>query len=388
MHLDLHKIVHNVFPHNKKVMEFYVSHLLKVAGMAMIAVFAPLYVLSLGFSLSIVMVTFLLHSVSQMVFVFAAAKFCGRYGVKKSAIIGMLFLMLYYVMMLKLPTASALVFAIPIVYGISSSFYYLPLNAVFSKGLDGGRVGKEYGTFASLIRVSAVLGPVIGGIIIAFTGFQTPFLIALAFLLVALIPLLRSKDFKLKSHCSLKKEIAKTDFRHLFGFVGWGITMRSVSLWHIFVFMLFGSYVIVGGIGTLGLAMGIIGTFLAGLAYDRIGLRWLFPLNTIWGSLLSIARAFVSTVSYVIGLEFLLAPSIIFNSVAVQSQFYKASKRSGDVMPYSLLRELMIHGGIAFYSALFAIVFYFTPKIELAFIFAGLTHLLMLVMIRKKPLRL
>ena len=51
------------------------------------------------------------------------------------------------------------------------------------------------------------------------------------------------------------------------------------------------------------------------------------------------------------------------------------------------MREVMIHGGMVFYAGLFAIVFLFTPKIELAFLVAGLTHLLMLVMVRKKPLR-
>jgi len=377
-----------VFPHNKKVMEFYISHLLKIAGMAMIAIFIPLYLLSLGFSLSMVMIYFLLHSVAQMVFIFPAARFCERYGAKKSVFIAITSLILFYILLISLPTAPALVYAIPIIYGIYAAFYWIPFNSMFSSGLDKGNVGKEYGMFSALVRVSAVLGPLIGGILIALTGFQTPFLIALTFLVLAWIPMMHSKDFTIKAKCSLKKELKNLDYRHLLGFIGWGITVRSISLWHIFIFFLFGSYVFVGGIGTLGMLMAIVGTFIAGLTFDRLGTRWIFPLNTIFGSLLGIARAFVGTVYQVIIVELLLAPSFIFSTISMQSQFFNTARKSGDVLRFAMIRELMIHGGIAVYSLFFAIVFYFTPRIELAFFFAALTHMLMLVVTKKKPLRL
>jgi len=127
MHLELNNIVHNVFPHNKKVMEFYISHLLKVSGMAMIAIFIPLYLLSLGFSLSMVMVYFLLVSVSVMVFIFAAAKFCEKYGAKKSVFVGISSLILFYILLLRLPTAPALVYAIPIIYGMYAAIPKVPI---------------------------------------------------------------------------------------------------------------------------------------------------------------------------------------------------------------------------------------------------------------------
>ena len=387
MHFTLQGLVHDVFPQNKKVREFYVSYLLKVAGMAMIGIFIPLYILSLGFSLSIVMITFLLHSLAQMTFSFPAAKFCSKYGAKKSMVLSTGLLIIFYILLLQLHNVPVLVFVIPIVYGISAAYYYIPFNALLTTGLDKGRVGKEYGTFSGLIRAAAVAGPIIGGILISVAGFATPFMIALVFLVLSLIPLLMSNDFPIKSRCSFSKEIKRFDYRYLLGFIGWGITVRSSNLWHIFIFFLLGSYVFVGGIGTLSWAVAILGTFIAGWAYDKIGLRYLFPISTVVGSVLVALRTFVSTAAQIIGLEILFSPTFISQQVAHQSTFYKAARRSKEVLPYVLMREVMIHSGIILYTGAFAIIFLFTPRIEIAFIVAAFMNLFHLFAIRKKPLR-
>lgn len=388
MHFHLDHFWHATFPKNHAVREVYLNYLLKVMGKSMISIFVPLYLFKLGFSLSLIMVFYLLLSVAQATFVFVAARFCAGFGIKRSILFSTFVLVGYYVLLLLLPRFPAAFYLIPVLFGISEAFYWIPFHALFAKGLDHDRLGKEYGVFEAFGKLAETLGPIIGGVLITLIGFQVPFLIGLLFLFVSFIPLFLSRDFLMNSRCSINTDIHQFDFRVLFGLLG-SMESRAVStFWPIFIFSILGNYVFVGGVSTLGLLVSMASMAVAGWLYDRHGLRLLFLSSTLVRSFLNLVRAFIRTPLQVVGLELVIAPPHSLQSIGYSAKYYDAAKKSKDIVVFTVLREVMIHLGMAIFCLAFAIIFQFTQRIELAFFAAAIGNLIHLLILKKKPIRL
>jgi MFS family permease len=378
-----------IFPDNKEVREFETGYLLKIIGKSLVGIFIPLYLLNLGYSLSMVMVFYGIASLVMVATVLLAAKFCAKFGSKKSIILSTFFYIAYYGGILFLPAQSPLIFVIPIIYGLSEAFYWIPFHSLFAIGLDRGRVGKQNGLFSALENLTAAFGPILGGALITFTGFNTPFLIALCFLIASLVPLFISKDFNHRRAFSMKHNIRRFDLRYFITFFGGGVGARADSLWPIFIFFFISSYIFVGGLSTFSLIVATLSMLFAGWIYDRLGLRMLYPISAFALGALNILRAFVRTAFQIVGLDVLSSVAGELKGGAHAAAWYENARESGDPVSYVVLREIFIHSGMAFFNFAFAIVFMFFPRaFSSAFIIGGLANLLFLVLVRKKPILL
>ena len=387
MPLHIYKLLHSVFPDNKEVRELYVTSLLRTMGVSMIGIFLPLYLLSLGFSLSLVMVFYFLVSSTIVGSIFIATRFCAKYGTKKCILIAILVEILFYSVLFILPYAKLLVVVLAFLYGVGSAFYWIPFHNILAVGLDHKRLGKEYGVFRAALAFAAAGGPLIGGIMIAMLGFNAPFIAAILFLILSIIPLLLSKDFPMKQRFSLKKDMHRFDFRVLIGYLGDGIDDRiTLTLWPIFIYMLVGSYITVGGLSALALVISTTSMMIAGWMFDTKHIRKMFVISTILSGIVGAARAFVSTVAHIVGIELLFRPANQLTQVTHTSAHYEAARKSGDVVAFNILRELFIHGGIAAFCLVFAFIFTFTQRVEIAFFVGAITHLTLLYTVKRKPL--
>ncbi len=87
------------------------------------------------------------------------------------SIIGVGFL-LYY----KVETTVAL-FAVQALIGLGEAVYSPAFDAVYTKHLDAGKSGAQWGAWESVNYFSVAVGSLFGGVIVTFFGFQVLFVI-------------------------------------------------------------------------------------------------------------------------------------------------------------------------------------------------------------------
>src|SRR3989338_5630578 len=92
-----------------QVRELYLSVSIVTFAVAMVAIFEPIYLYQLGFSLRQILLFYLAVYVLYLVFVPLGAKFARRFGYEKAILVGSPFLALYYIFLFLIPQNPAFI---------------------------------------------------------------------------------------------------------------------------------------------------------------------------------------------------------------------------------------------------------------------------------------
>ena len=91
--------IHDLFVRyfsNKELDELYISFFFKSFAEAMISIFIPIYLLTLGFNIVDVMVYYLVYYIALIIAMFPGMWFSSRLGIKKTIAFGTILLTVFY----------------------------------------------------------------------------------------------------------------------------------------------------------------------------------------------------------------------------------------------------------------------------------------------------
>lgn len=349
-HHTLHLLFNNRLD---KIEELYLNLSLRAFAVSMIAIFVPIYLLQLDYSLSSVLLFYMIVSLTHGVFVFPSAIVSARFGFKHAIFLSTPFLILFYFLLYTLTIYQWPLWILGVVSGINGSLFWFGYHAYFSRFSDKKHRGEEI-SFARIFRlIAGISGPLVGGLLITFAGFKLLFVIVPILLIVSCIPLFLSKDTYASGRLSFSRVFAGRKIRDYLAFIGYGIeTGSGLIVWPIVIFFsVLHSFTALGFITSLSLFFSFIATLIIG-RYVDIRKRLVLRISALLNAVIWIARMFVKTSLHIVATDSLYGMTRIAIGISFDTLSYDKANKDG-LLASIAMREITIQiGGVILFASL------------------------------------
>ena len=329
--------------------ELTVAHSLQAFATGMIGIFIPIYFLNNGFSVSQVLFIFGLQNLFYIFHTFLTPKIIKRIGVKHS-MLSRGPVVILNILLLKLVPVSPLFAYLTIFTQGMSMYYWVPLHYLFSKSTKKSEGDKKYAFFSSARRVMSFTSPLIGALIIFFSSYQFLFNFSGVLLVFATIPLLFSKDVKVRLRLFEKKSLfenkdflVKTSFN---GIASWVIHL----FWPLTIFLKLGESLSVGFSASLLLLSSIFMTYIISFTKKR---NKFLLFSVFFGFFLFPIASIVNSVALLVLFSILLGLYDVLLSTPILLLFYSCERKFKDLV---LWREVFLHGTIGLFALFISVL--------------------------------
>lgn len=245
---------------------------LKTFGVSLVGVFVPAYLYTLGYSLEKILLYFLVRELIELVMVLPTTSAMKWFGVKRTFILGC-FLTIGNLYLLYILADSPSVFlATAVAEGLAISLFFLPYHFLFSAAVTKKDGGTQLGLMDIIVCIVAALGPLIGGFIAEATSLQMVLLIALAFVVIATFPLIRSKDNHHLKNVRYIRPLKMLNSRDSVSNMGFGVTeMVATIIWPLFIYLTVKNFAVMGVIVSISILVVIFMDIIVGKMTDNGG---------------------------------------------------------------------------------------------------------------------
>jgi MFS family permease len=369
---------------NAAVRDLYISTAIQNFALATVAIFEPVYLYESGYRLTTICLFYLGVYVLYILLLPLGMKFSLHFGYEKGMVVGsLLWVALYLCLALSVANSWLLLLAV-VVYAVQKAFYWPGFHADFAQYSVDEEQGRELGGITFLQLSVAIAGPVVGGIILASSGFTTLFIVVAMLLLVSNVPFfIRPERFK-PEHMSYGDL-----WRHLFEHVNWRWTVASLGygeelvalvIWPIAMSIVMAQNSILLGslIGATALITAVSAPVLGRLS-DQLSPRSVLRYST-WMYFFSwLVRVLAISPFGVLVTDAMSRVSKNGLGVSYTQLLYQKARADGRVMTRVMTFELGLAIGKAVVAGLLALAFFFGAQLSFAFGVAALCTLLYLV---------
>ncbi len=281
MHLKEWRQLH--FRSNWGLRGMYWNVFLRSMGMALMGLFLPIFVFLVGYEangitagLRLVLVYLLIERVFVFIFNLSVGKLIEKIGFRQSILTGTLLSVLFFMIAAIFGAQVWVVMSMAVLSSFAVPLYWNSRFALLALEGEMSAFGKEQGLVSLLQRGAGVLAPAVGGVIISLWSFEVLFGLGAVVLLISAVPVffMRQHTDRGGDHINwsdLKKFVFDKKERHLvLAFVGesWEGNV-SALFWPIYLFLVLGSYEVLGGITAVALTLGLVMSFVAGWVFDK-----------------------------------------------------------------------------------------------------------------------
>jgi len=371
----LHNFLFLKFMLNKELDELLISVTLRFLALSMIAIFIPIYLLhELHFSLQQVIYFFIVLSIFFSLFSIVGAKIASKIGFKHAILLSVPFQIAFFWLLYNLSNNSSLYLLSAAIEGMGIGIYWISHHTNFAKYSVKKKRGEELGILNLVATIAAIIGPLIGGIILKYFGFFTLFSIVSIILVLSTVPLFFSKEFHEKSSFSLKYIFKKEHFKDAAAYTARGAELIAASVvWPIFIFSILKGYFSLGLVVTItGLFTSLLSVYIGKLS-DKIGKRKFIRLGTLLDSSTWLIRGFSATVFQVYLINIATGLTSIFFLPFDALTYSKANR--GKRVEYLVFREIFLGLG----RVVILLVFLLTSSYFATFVVTGLAEFLFLL---------
>ncbi|MBT6774316.1 MFS transporter [Candidatus Woesearchaeota archaeon] len=302
MHHHNENFLWRFFPH-KELTQVYISSAIRNFAISLISLFVPLYLYKeLGYPLEQVLYFFIFYAVVFAILSPLAAKFSARYGLKHAVLVSVPLYLLFVLLLYFLPVVKIPLMVISGLLGASQAFYWMGMHLVFTRASDHKHRGEEFGKRKSVSILAAMFGPLIGGILIKYTGFKSVFILTSLLLFSSALFLFLSKENHVRYHFSIRSLIDKRQWRNALFFTARGSqVIASGVIWPMFIFLILDDYLSLGLVGFFLSGISAVLVFFIGKYSDHYSKRKIVRWVAGFESVSWFIRAAVTTVGHVFG---------------------------------------------------------------------------------------
>lgn len=360
----------------RDLFEIYFLLAFRALGFSLIGVFLPLYLyVELGFPFSAVVYYFMAMTLAFALGSYFSLSLLTKYGAKHAMVWSYPFLLLGVAMTLYLDTYPSLYLLASFLMGLSMGVFWMGFHIDVAVHSHKNSVGKESGVIHLSSILGAIAGPLLGAFILHYFSFSVLFLTAILMFVISIIPMLFSKDVYVKTGFDFRSLFIKDHVKYFLGYFAQGIrvTVATVS-WPIFIFTIFGSYVVLGSYAAFAtFSLGILGYF-AGMGIDKLKDKSiLMKIAAPFESMLWIFRAFISTTTGVFLVGLFGGVTSLGIDVPLLAKTYSRAKKE-QIAAFIFFRESCIRVG-EFVALLFLLL---VVNLKASFFLAAASSLLYL----------
>jgi len=330
---------------NREMNELYLSVAIRSFAISMIGVFVPIYLLQIGYQLQEVFWFFIVVSLAQILLAIPSAHIASRFGFKHSILFSVLPLILSIAGFYYLEQFDWLYYFVAVLVGFAGDLYWISYHIDFSLFSDRDHRGREVGMAHIATLLFHVLGPIMGGYLLARTGFNILFASVSLLLVISAVPLFFTEDRHQPWKLSLRELFKKQSLKDAVVFMAHGVEIgAALIVWPIFIFYsVLNDYSALGFITSLSLFLSLVFTFAVGSVSDgrkRLVLR----IGTILNGLIWMGRYLVQTVFQVAFIDSLYGASQTLIRIPFDAMTYDKANKS-DIVKYVVSREIAVHAG-------------------------------------------
>jgi len=332
---------------NRELSELYVTHALRAFANAMIAVFIPIYLFQLQYSIFQIMYFFLLSETFMTIFVLMNAYLSKKMALKHMIAISV---PLHIGFLLMLNTFDQINWGLELLAlfaGAADSFYWVPFHLDFAQNSLHDFRGREVGLLQTLTIGLALLAPVVGGAIVVLLGFHWLYVLGIMIMLASIIPLFLSKEIFVEPKFSFR-ETFNFPARHALMHFAWGArTTAELLFWPLFVFIILNNAFGLGLISTTMALFAAIATIWAGRLTDSLKRNIMVATATIIESVSWFARILANSFASLLGIAIISGAAFTSIDVPYRAFFYDATNKTKNA-EYIIFRQLWLNAGRAF----------------------------------------
>lgn len=174
--------------------ELYISMSLKSLALSLVAIFIPVYLYELGYTLMEISLFYAIYFALRIPGHFIAGLLTARKGPKHVLSYSYGAQLLSLLVLLTLPNMGWPLWFVALVQSAYNSLFFVGFHVDFSIIENEKFAGKELSTMSILVRTAAALGPFVGGLSATLLGINATLVIAIVLLLIAIIPLMHTKE--------------------------------------------------------------------------------------------------------------------------------------------------------------------------------------------------
>ncbi len=335
---------HFHFFSRRELNELYLSLAIRSFAISMVAIFIPLYLLKIGYSLVSVFIFYLCFHAGHGVGIIPATKIVAKRGFKHAILLSVPLLIMAFLMLHSLAAIAWPLWLIGIIYGFAESLFWMGFHVDFAKFSSKKRRGIQVGAVRGMHLFVQALGPAAGGILVVVFGFKAMFMIVMGLLFFAAMPLFLSKEIHEPVECSIGSVLKGQSWKKFLPFFARGIEGGAAGvLWPTFIFFtLMDSYTGLGWLRTVTIVAALVFALFIGRfadAYRSFLLRVGSVLNTIvWA-----VRGMVGSVFGVFAIDTAYGATTTLVAVPFEAKSYDMAAK--DVVHFTMFREMGIHAG-------------------------------------------
>jgi len=377
------------------VLALYFNRLLVQFGFGIVGIFEVIFIFGkLDTSVSSVVLVYAAIFVLTIILTPLSAMLIGSLGMKRMMMFAMPFAFLN-TLSLFLWDYNPVFFLSALILSISiyKALYWVPYHVDFAKFTDKKTRGRQLSILLAVSSVLGILMPVVGGFVIASSGFNILFIISLGILLSAVIPLFFIHDKKESysyTYFGTFKELFSKKNRPLFlGYFGDGAqTGITIIIWPIFIFLLFkGEFFIVGAVSSITILLIATLRFFVGDLLDRSDKKKVLIMSSVLNTTGWIIKLFIETGFQVFLFDTYHKMGRAASRISIDATTYNQAVDNGHyVDEFTVLKEVSVNTGRALMLIVVAIaVLFFDLKI--AFILAAIASLMVTLLNRQVAIK-
>lgn len=350
------------------IYRIYSSHTIRSVALSFIGIYVPVYLLTLGYSLTEVLWFFIITHTSALIIGFGIlVPLLKKFGPITVLKLSFPLHVILLILLLLLENTTIPLVIIAVFNGAQNMAYWMPLNLLFIKHSDQKDMGGNLGKFFALPKFFGIFGPLLSAILIPFTGFIPVFIITLIGLGISYLPLLRVPDHSVKVNLNFQKSWQRLrKQKTLFLLEGLdNVIEESEWFWGIYIYLLIGSLATPGIIGSLEAIGGAIFTIFVGKFANK-NAKKIIPFAALLLLIIMIARVFITDAVTAYTLTVIASFAMTLFLVSYFTSIYKTVKGE-DEEEFIILREIpTVLGRLVMFGCIFLTInslqlFFLTP---------------------------
>lgn len=345
------KIAHKYFANHisQQMKELFSSVMILNFATSAVALFEPIYLYTLGFSLRGILAFYLIIYILYFFLLPLGGKIARMQGYEHVMLFSAPFLILYYLALFAIPYHYFFIVIAILAISIRKILYWPGYHADFAKFGDRKERGKEISNLYLIAAFVAMIGPAVGGLIITFLGFKILFVMAAILILLSNIPLLltpekfRPTPFSYKR--AFKDLFRKEKRRKFFGYWGFGSQLINLGIWPVFIYTVVVDYDKIGFLISTSILISIIVAIFIGRMIDhRKHHMGLIRGGTIITSIFWIVRIFMTKIFGIFLLDVGYRISRVVVGLPMEAITYNDAQKSS-IMRSVIFREMTLSVG-------------------------------------------
>lgn len=380
-----HHLPHYFQKHfSRRLEELYLSVAILDFALAAVALFEPVYIFQLGYSLRSILLFFLLAYALYFFTVPLGGKFVARFGPERSIAISTILLVGYYGGLLLMKSYDWMFWVTPFLLTFQKTFYWPAYHVDFIRTSDQGQRGKEFSGLWSLTTLMYILGPLVGGLVITTVGFPALFFGVIAVIILSNIPLfVQPIDHQPESFSYRQSFIMPFTRRHIkstLAYLGFGEEFVMQFIWPVFIVLVVKSYLELGGLIAVASLLTALATLYIGKVVDQNHPRRVLAWGTIVTAVVWLTRPFLRLIAPVFISDTLGRIGKNTTFVPMTAMTYERALQEKNVIPRAVFYEQGFALAKSLAPALIIVASLAMPTFTAAFVIAGAVSFLYLLL--------